>query len=455
MPQKSITKKSPFKLTKKSIETNCPFAETNQAQFYFDTEVKGFGLRVSRSSKTFIVQGRSAGKKVRVKLGTWDEGMTPEAARKKALDELAKMRKGIDPNEEKRRKNAKSITVEDIWLDYKKTNSELRPKTIEIYEDSLKLLNWNSKEVTSITREMIEARVEELLDPDKRKLERSRENDSASSTWQSRRKPRSTPSSGKAQTHQALRILRSLLNHAIRELRCEVDNPVKLLSKKIWKRVKVPRRQSHIHEKQFESWYQAVMTLDDVMRDYLLFCIHTGLRRNEAATLTWSNIDFDLCQLMLEGDKTKNHQDHCLPLPDYLMELLKRRRQLNLQRGSSSTYIFPGRKKNTHLVECKASIHKVTQQCNVKFMVHDLRRTFLTYAESLDLPLSVLKRLANHKGKIDVTEGYLIDNPERLRTPMERITKKLLDCANIAQPQIHEEVLILDQRRKKNAPTAK
>ena len=60
--------------------------------------------------------------------------------------------------------------------------------------------------------------------------------------------------------------------------------------------------------------------------------------------------------------------------------------------------------------------------------VHDLRRTFITTAESLDIPAYALKRLLNHKMNHDVTAGYIIMDVDRLRKPMQKITDYLLKC---------------------------
>lgn len=48
-------------------------------------------------------------------------------------------------------------------------------------------------------------------------------------------------------------------------------------------------------------------------------------------------------------------------------------------------------------------------------MIHDLRRTFITIAESLDISAYALKRLLNHKMNNDVTAGHIIIDAERLR----------------------------------------
>lgn len=64
-------------------------------------------------------------------------------------------------------------------------------------------------------------------------------------------------------------------------------------------------------------------------------------------------------------------------------------------------------------------------------MAHDLRRTFATVAESLDIPSYALKARLNHKGGSDVTSGYLVITTERLRTPMEKIEDFVLKAAGI------------------------
>jgi integrase len=64
----------------------------------------------------------------------------------------------------------------------------------------------------------------------------------------------------------------------------------------------------------------------------------------------------------------------------------------------------------------------LTETSGIKFTFHDLRRTFITVAESLDISAYAIKRLVNHKNGSDVTEGYIIANHDRLRAPMQRIT---------------------------------
>ena len=76
-------------------------------------------------------------------------------------------------------------------------------------------------------------------------------------------------------------------------------------------------------------------------------------------------------------------------------------------------------------------------ETGITFTLHDLRRTFITVAESLDIPAYALKRLLNHKMSNDVTAGYIITDVERLRIPMQRITDYMLRTANVKEaPQV-------------------
>ena len=61
------------------------------------------------------------------------------------------------------------------------------------------------------------------------------------------------------------------------------------------------------------------------------------------------------------------------------------------------------------------------------------RRTFATYAESLDISVYALKGLLNHSREQDVTAGYIQLEIERLRMPMKKITDYILRLAGEAE----------------------
>ena len=142
--------------------------------------------------------------------------------------------------------------------------------------------------------------------------------------------------------------------------------------------------------------------------------------------LRWDNVDLDARTLHLP--KTKNGDPLNLPLSTYLADLLTER----MERANGSPYVFPGPGRDGHLKETKKFLKRVEAGSGVKFTLHDLRRTFITIAESLDVPYYALKRLLNHRANGDVTGGYIVVNAERLRGPVEQVAERILELANIA-----------------------
>jgi integrase len=200
------------------------------------------------------------------------------------------------------------------------------------------------------------------------------------------------------------------------------DNPVTRAMKRAWYRVE--RRQTVIKPHELEAWVQAVLNLPgEDIRDYFMLVLLTGLRRQEALGLTWD--DVDLAGRTLVVRDPKNRRDHQLPLSDYLFDLLQRRRA-----QSQSVHVFADQlgRRLSNFRYAQAAVEKAS---GVSFSIHDLRRTFATIAESLDIPAYGLKRLLNHADGADVTAGYIVANVERLREPMQRITDYVLRLSGI------------------------
>ncbi|MBS2008513.1 MAG: tyrosine-type recombinase/integrase [Cyanobacteria bacterium SZAS TMP-1] len=157
---------------------------------------------------------------------------------------------------------------------------------------------------------------------------------------------------------------------------------------------------------------------DDTNKDFFVFLLFTGLRKGEAMSLTWPDIDLDGATVLILD--TKNRRPHMLPLSDFLLEMLKRRRKV---RGSD--YVFPEKLKG-RMAEPTTLVEDIRKASGITFIPHDLQRTFATVAESLDLSWKTMKSLLNHKMDDDVTAGYVVSESERLRSAMQRITDTLL-----------------------------
>ena len=386
-----------IKITKSVVEK---LPNPSQGQdFYRDQTLVGFGLYAGAQSKTFYVEKRINGKSVRTAIGRHGQ-ISAQRARERAQEILGKMATGINPNDEKRSKLVRGVSLKKVYKDYKEVRKDLKPKTLYDYDRIMTTVfsGWQSKAISDITKDMIERKHKKI----------GEEN-------------------GPAYANLAMRFLRSLLNFAISKYENSkgqsfiLENPVKRLSQtRAWYRV--DRRRREIKSNDLQVWYKTVSNLsNDSLRDYLILLLFTGLRKQEALKLGWDHVD--LSNKTLTITDTKNLIPLTLPLSDFVFELLKKR---NDSRDTDAQFVFPGQGKTGHLVEPREAVKKVRKLSNIEFSLHDLRRTFITNAEALDIPHYALKQLVNHKQGNDVTSGYIISDPERLRKPMERIEAHLL-----------------------------
>lgn len=403
MVSRQISRPSAKKLTKSFVDS-IPLTESGQV-FYRDTEITGFGLRVGSTSKTYIAESRVNGKNVRVTIGKHGV-FTAEQARVEARQLLAMAAKGVNPIDEKKERRAKGITMEQAFEDYLKVRKALKPRTIYDYRRFMKtyLADWAEKPISEISKDMIAKHHAQMGE------------------------------TSAAQANLTMRFVRALFNFAAGQYEDSKgqslfsENPVKRLSQtRAWYRV--DRKQTLIKPHELAPWYAAIMNLQndgrvhtrESVRDYLLLVLFTGLRKEEAAKLTWNNVDLEARTLTVID--TKNHLDHTLPLSDFLYELLQRRKE-----AATTNSVFPGEGVAGHMVEPRKQMARVIQESGVHFTIHDLRRTFITVAESLDISAYALKRLLNHKMSNDVTAGYIIKDTERLRAPMQKITDYFLSA---------------------------
>lgn len=392
------------KLTKSIVDKINPVLDKDQV-FYRDENLKGFALRVTSSGmKSFVVETRIEGKVKRITLGKYG-AITVEEARKQAKNLLGQIARGDNPIAEKKTNKIKMMTLDSVFNDYLKARKDLKEFTVTDYKNVLRQVmpDWLGKPLINITREMIAKRHAEY-----------------------------GTTNSKARSNYAMRVLRAVFNFAVHEYQLENGqpiisvNPVEYLSHtRSWFRV--DRKSTVIKSHQLAEWHEGLMLLTEqedypqamMWRDYFLLILFTGLRRMEAASLPWKDIDFKARTFTVQD--TKNREIHTLPMSDFLYELFLRRRQFK-----TSEFVFPAPSKTGHIMEPRKAMLKVAELSGVTFTVHDLRRTFATTAESLDLPAYALKRLLNHKMTHDVTAGYIMRDVERLRKPMQRISDFLI-----------------------------
>jgi len=413
---------------------------------YYDTEVLGLQLRVTdRGVKSFCVFRRSKRRNPeRITIGRFPS-LSVEQARSKAKRYLADLAEGISVSARLRNERLIGKTLDDIHREYLSSRGvsivavkrkdgkvveppELGPNAkLKFFtaRDYVKIMNrqfadWRTKPIVAITRDMVEARHREytVLSP--------------------------------AEANRAMRYLRALFVFAsdYRDSNGEAiipDNPVRRLSaKRLWNRVE--RRTRYIEPEQLRDWWNAVQSLKnkpqypsrEVLRDYLLLLLFTGLRRNEALCLQWENVDLQrgtLCAV-----DTKNRSNHILPMGRYLLDVMRRRRS-----ASDSEWVFANPLTGKRITDPHRQIVNVVAKSGISFSPHDLRRTFASIVSRLGDRLNyyTTKRLLNHRTS-DVTQGYIQFDLEQLRSAMQSVEAFVLENVGVSTRHVH---VVVRQRR--------
>lgn len=378
-------------LTKAAIERIDPPA--SGYVLAWDDQSRGLGVRVTAGGvRSYVFQARHRGRPRRLTLGRCDE-MTASQARRVAGDMLRNMGAGSDPMSEVRAQQLEDLTLR-MALDEYLEGRDLAESTRRHVEGNITyhLADWLDRRVQELTRYDVERRHREI--------------------------GRDSPSAANA----TMRNLRTILNR-VRAAYVDAsgapllqDNVVgRLSATRGWFREK--KREGYLRGHQIRSWLEGCETLPATPRDYFLVVLLTGLRRNEALYLQCA--DVDLTDRSLYVPHTKTGRPHSLPLSDQLVEILGRR--VEEARGR---YVF-GAPRGRGPLDPREYKKQITRHSGIEFRIHDLRRTFATVAESLDLPAYTIKRLLNHHPG-DITAGYLQIHMDRLREPMQRISDEIL-----------------------------
>ncbi len=383
-----------FNFTKQAIQ-DLSLPETRIE--YRDSKLPELRLRVtSTGAKSFSVFKRvSGGKPVRITLGKYP-GLSPVRARTLALKHLADLSDGVNPNEQRRVEAVSTVTLREVFEAYKGAR-KLRVSTLRGYDGVVRNHLWKLSN-------------KPLMDIDRRAVADIH-----------------AGIASKAQADLTMRVLRAIFNFAKYEY-CRQDgssifpeNPVEILShRKQWNNVR--RRQTHLRPGEQSVFYKALLEIrqqetptGQSICDAMLFALLTGLRRGEIFGLKWA--DVNLRAAIFTVYDTKNSLPLELPITKHIDGLLRQ------QKGRiPSEFVFAAENEYGQVREPKKVVAKVKELSGTHCDFHDLRRTFATTAEHLDVGSYKLKRLMNHStGRDDVTAGYVILTAETLRQSVERI----------------------------------
>jgi integrase len=366
---------------------------------YWDKAMSGFGVLVSgkTSTKSYIAQHDLPDRRTRrVTVAKVNEKSLDEA-RKIANKIIYDLRRGNDPK-------TKVGTLRETLALYLASRT-LRPPSRYLYTVAVEryLAPWADMQLSAITPDAVEERHRSIA---QEVSDGGRYN-------------------GRTAANVAMRVLRLLWTFAEKREPTLGKNPV-LRLKRQWNAE--PRRKDLVRAEDMPAFYKAIRALPNkVVADYLTLLLFTGLRKSEAASLTWADVDLQARVIHIPAERTKGKRDFDLPMSDVVAETLIARRALG-----DTKFVFPSNSSTGHLVDVTNPLEKAAATCGVTITVHGLRRTFVTIAASTPgVTASQIKALVNHAGNGDVTSGYMVFGVEALREPVQLIADRIKTLAGI------------------------
>ena len=213
-----------------------------------------------------------------------------------------------------------------------------------------------------------------------------------------------------------------------------ITNPCAVLGKlKLWNPKK--RRKGHIKTDQLKEFFLGVKLelaktysgrgarAEHYRRQkyrsvsYILVSLFLGTRKSETGRLLLKNCC--VTTKTLKFTDTKNGVDHFVPIGNYLNGIILKLKEMAEEEGSE--YLFPSTAgaKKPHMTEPRGTLDQICEHAGIQVTMHDLRRTFASILERINVPKYTLKRLMNHiydpARDADVTSGYVQVETEALR----------------------------------------
>jgi integrase len=343
---------------------------TKKPSDYFDWDDKlpGFGLRDRDGNRSWVLQYKFEGKHRRIKLGGPE--LSRDRARKLAKAEIgklaeAKLGHGVDPATERDRKKAEAKpqprrdTLASLIPMYLEARAgDLRDNTMRAAELYLKRYfePLHAFTLGTVTRADVAAALTKI-----------------------------TKEAGPVSANRARATLSRFFRWAIGEGLCDA-NPVTGTNK---------RTENDPRERSLSDAEAAAVWLAAPDNDYghlVRLILLTGCRRQELGSLKWSEIDLEAKTITLPKDRTKNGQEHVVPLSDSAATILGA-----IPPRGDRKYVF-GRGQGGFRGWAKPKKEELDSAVKFKepWTLHDLRRTVRTGLGKLGIQPHIAEAVLNH-----------------------------------------------------------
>jgi integrase len=388
------TRREPVKLTKRAVEALTYEGTGNGACYFWDPEVKGFGVRIFPTGrKAFLVTYRSGARKRFLTLGTFGKDVTADEARKLAKAALGDAVRGTDPAEE-RDKAKQGETMRDLCGAYMDRHGNAK----KIARDDLRRINahflpaWGRLKARDIKR------------PDVASLHAK---------------------IGKTAPYEANRTLAQLSKMFELARRWGFvpeghPNPARDID-----RFKEQKRDRWVTPEELPRLAQAINEEPNESARFALWLyLLTGARKTELLTARWEHIDWTRAELKLPD--TKAGRVHYVPLSAPAMALLR-----EIPRVEGNPFVLPGKLAGAHLVNISKPWNRVRAAAGVEDVrLHDLRRTVGSWLAQAGNSLHLIGRVLNHSNQ-STTAVYARFGEDSVRAALEQHGARIMGAAGL------------------------
>lgn len=410
-------------------EAQCPPGKSQI--LIWDEDVKGLGVRVTKSAKVFIFQSRlpdpTSGDErkastFRIKIGDCSAILLDEArniAKKHAL----LVSQGIDPRQERLRvagqeaaerqeKERQDLTLGEIWLTYCQERQSSWSEHYRLLHE--RLMHKGGEPRLRSKQKTVPGSLVCLAATPLSQLTAE-----AVKAWVGDEK-----SKRPTQTRIAFEALKTFLAWCDDDPRYQGLTSPKVCSTKIKKDhlARLTSRDDCLQREQLKIWFDSVRRYGgEVMSAYIQTLLLTGGRREEIMSLKWTDVDFRWRQIAILG---KGAVPRDIPLTPYVANLLNKLPRVNQWVFSSKT------SKNGRLQSPTKAFQKMMEQAEVQNLtLHGLRRSFSTLAEWVEAPAGIIAQIQGHQPSAIAERHYKKRSIDLLRVWHEKIEKWMLNQA--------------------------